>query len=592
MTKYCPSEKAGVHKGSFAHFTEADGLPNNEVNSVLEDRFGNIWIGCAGGGLVCYNGKAFTIYKAKQGLSDNGIMSVFEDSQGSLWIGTRKGISKIDMESLPQTLTGIKSMRKENAVVFRNYGYEDGFFGIGCNTNSICEDVSGDIWIGSNQRLSVFHLKSIESDTMAPDVQLSGIELFNEQISWNDYEKNRDSNIVLDNGVVVDDLEFDGLSKWYGIPENLSLAHDVNFLTFNFTGITTRSAASVRYKYILDGLDRTWSSVTDRTGASYGNLPFGTYTFRVKAMNGDGYWSNELKYMFTIRPPWWRTNWAYLIYSLVFIIGIIAVDRIQTRRVIKKEHEKIKDRELEHAREIEHAYKELHLQNEIVGRQKVELEIQKKRSDDLLRNILPSEVAEELKEKGSAEVKFFDEVTVLFADFMDFTHISEKLSPNELVAEINECFSAFDHITQKYNVEKIKTIGDSYLAAGGLPLPFVDSIGNTVLAGLEMQDFMIRRKQEREKSGLLAFDMRMGIHTGPLVAGIVGVKKFQYDIWGDTVNTAHRMEVHGESRKVNVSQSTYESIKDETGFYFEYRGKIDAKSKGELDMYFVAFQSQ
>jgi class 3 adenylate cyclase len=302
-------------------------------------------------------------------------------------------------------------------------------------------------------------------------------------------------------------------------------------------------------------------------------------------MNSEGYWSNELSYYFSIRPPWWKTNWAYLIYTIILVIGIILVDRIQTYRVIKKERDKTRDRELEQAHEIEKANKKLQLQINIVEEQKVELEKQKLLSDNLLLNILPSEVAEELKEKGYSEVKYIEEATVLFADFIDFTKLSEKFSPKELVAEIHECYSTFDHIMNKYKVEKIKTVGDSYLAAGGLPLPFEDSALNTVKAGLEMQNYIRKRKERREKLGLLSFDMRIGIHTGPLVAGIVGVIKFQYDIWGDTVNTANRMETCGELGKVNISGTTYERVKE--NFVCKYRGKMTAKGKGEIDMYFV-----
>lgn len=213
---------------------------------------------------------------------------------------------------------------------------------------------------------------------------------------------------------------------------------------------------------------------------------------------------------------------------------------------------------------------------------------EKERSENLLLNILPVEIARELIEKGKADAKSFENVSVLFADFKDFTGTTEKLSAKELVSEINTYFEAFDGIIGKYSVEKIKTIGDSYMAAGGLPVHLKDSVKNTVKAGLEMQAFMIRRKQEQEAQGLPAFDMRLGIHTGPVIAGIVGVKKFQYDIWGDTVNIAARMENKGEIRKVNISQTTFEFIKDDPFFNFEYRGKIEAKNKGDLDMYFVA----
>jgi len=212
---------------------------------------------------------------------------------------------------------------------------------------------------------------------------------------------------------------------------------------------------------------------------------------------------------------------------------------------------------------------------------------EKDRSENLLLNILPAEIAEELKVNGRAEARDFELVTILFTDFKEFTRMSEKMSAKELVSEINYCFKAFDEIMSKYNIEKIKTIGDSYMAAGGLPVISTESVKNTVLAALDIQAFIQKRKVEREAEGLLAFDMRVGIHSGPVVAGIVGVKKFQYDVWGDTVNTASRMESAGAVGRVNISQSTYELLKDEPEFYFENRGKIEAKGKGEIEMYFV-----
>jgi adenylate cyclase len=206
----------------------------------------------------------------------------------------------------------------------------------------------------------------------------------------------------------------------------------------------------------------------------------------------------------------------------------------------------------------------------------------------LLLNILPADIAEELKIHGKAEARDFDMVSILFTDFKGFTEASAKLSAQELVGEINVCFEAFDGIMAKYEVEKIKTIGDAYMAAGGLPVPTDDSIKNTVLAALEMQAFITKRKTEMDTAGKPAFEMRVGIHTGPVVAGIVGVKKFQYDIWGDTVNTASRIESNSEAGKVNISQATYELVKDDSNFTFESRGKIEAKGKGEIEMYFVS----
>jgi class 3 adenylate cyclase len=209
------------------------------------------------------------------------------------------------------------------------------------------------------------------------------------------------------------------------------------------------------------------------------------------------------------------------------------------------------------------------------------------RSENLLLNILPAEIAEELKDKGHADARDYDMVSILFTDFKEFTQTAEKMSATELVAEINVCFKEFDAIVAKYGIEKIKTIGDAYMAAGSLPVPDERAAYNTVMAALEMSEFIVARKALREAEGKIGFEMRVGIHTGPVVAGIVGVKKFQYDIWGDTVNTASRMESHGEVGKVNISGTTYALVRSEPPFRFEPRGKIDVKGKGEVEMYFV-----
>ena len=207
---------------------------------------------------------------------------------------------------------------------------------------------------------------------------------------------------------------------------------------------------------------------------------------------------------------------------------------------------------------------------------------EKKRSDDLLLNILPSEVADELKEKGTAAAKYFDNVTVMFTDFVDFTKAGEKMTPQQLVDELHSCFKAFDGIMSKYGIEKIKTVGDAYLAVSGLPVADATHAASMVHAAAEIIQFMTERRKEL---GDKTFEIRIGIHSGNVVAGIVGVIKFAYDIWGDTVNTAARLEEHGAPGKINISHTTYELVKDE--FTCTYRGEITAKNKGSLKMYFV-----
>jgi class 3 adenylate cyclase len=213
------------------------------------------------------------------------------------------------------------------------------------------------------------------------------------------------------------------------------------------------------------------------------------------------------------------------------------------------------------------------------------IEAERKRSDELLLNILPKSIAEELKAEGKARARRFEQVSVLFTDFVNFTRISEQLAPEELVEELDKCFKAFDYIIGQYpDIEKIKTIGDAYMCASGLSdrktMPYT-----IVQAALDIQNYLLEYKELRIRQGKPFFEARIGIHTGHVVAGVVGSKKFVYDIWGDTVNTAARVESNGEAGQVNISEETYKLVK----YRFDClpRGKMPAKNKGEIDMYFV-----
>ena len=214
-----------------------------------------------------------------------------------------------------------------------------------------------------------------------------------------------------------------------------------------------------------------------------------------------------------------------------------------------------------------------------------EIDAERKRSDELLLNILPTQIAAELKDKGRVKAKKFNDVSVLFTDFKNFSGIAERMTPAQLVDELDHCFKAFDYIIGQYDsIEKIKTIGDAYMCAIGLNSTKFN-VEDLIKASLEMQEFMEDYKMDRVRNNKPYFEARIGIHTGPVVAGIVGFNKFAYDIWGDTVNIASRMESNGQVGKVNISESTFNKIRSR--FPCEHRGKISAKNKGMIDMYFV-----
>jgi adenylate cyclase len=213
------------------------------------------------------------------------------------------------------------------------------------------------------------------------------------------------------------------------------------------------------------------------------------------------------------------------------------------------------------------------------------LDKQKDQIEHLLLNILPREVAYELQTSGASKPRQFEEVSILFTDFKGFTSIADKLSPAELVEDLNECFVAFDRIIESFNLEKIKTIGDSYMCAGNIPSPDPEHPYKIVKAAMEILAFMEQHNRGRAERGLEPWEVRIGIHIGPVVAGVVGNKKYAYDIWGGAVNIASRMESNGTPGRVNISAHLYEIIKDR--FDCTYRGKIYAKNVGDLDMYYV-----
>jgi len=317
---------------NFTHFTEKEGLSDNNVYSIAKDKYGNIWAGTLAGGLNKYDGKNITHFTQNEGLANNSVTSIMEDKAGNLWFGTRGGLSKLEKNKLQPGST-------HSASIFKTYTDEDGFSGISVNTGTtIYEANDGIIWIGALDRLTAFNPGEETPDTIPPNIQLTGLALYNENVTWQylmaaQAEKKFDTAIVLGNGVRLHDFHFDSVSKWYGMPQHLSLSYNNNYLTFQFSGITINSPLKVKYQYKLEGLDKNWSALTNRTEASFGNLPHGQYTFKVKAVNGDGYWSNEVNYSFTIRPPWWHTWWAYALFAVVFAGIIYALFRYRLNKI-------------------------------------------------------------------------------------------------------------------------------------------------------------------------------------------------------------------------------------------------------------------
>ena len=282
---------------------------------------------------------------------------------------------------------------------------------------------------------------------------------------------------------------------------------------------------------------------------------------------------------------WFQTFFTPQMDANGEMFKLIAVESDITPIMVKEEELfKQNRRMLAITERLEQANALLESQKEEIEEQKSLIEEEQEKSERLLLNILPFEVARQLKVKGKAGTRYYRHVTVVFTDFKDFSKNTKELEPKDLVAILDDYFAKFDEITGKHYLEKIKTIGDAYMCAGGLPLRNKSNPVDAVLAGLEIMDYMQRLKKNG-KEGIPYWDLRVGIHTGPVVAGVVGRKKFAYDIWSETVNAAARIESLGEVNRVNISETTYEYVQD----YFECtpRGKIDAKNVGKINMYYV-----
>ena len=316
------------------------------------------------------------------------------------------------------------------------------------------------------------------------------------------------------------------------------------------------------YQYFLDGYDKKWSGWHELGYKEYTNLPPGKYFFNVRYFTGDTT-GELLLFHFKVLPLWYFSPLAIILYICLAMLIYWFLYAWQRLRFARTQH----------------------MLEQIINKRTEDLIIEKEKSDNLLANVLPRNTASEIMEKGKATKIKYNFVTVLFSDIQGFTKIAEETNPEVLIDELDKFFFYFDSVVERLGIEKIKTIGDAYMCAGGIPEKNRTNPVEVILAALEMQTYMSKLRESSEIAGMKFWDIRIGIHTGTVVAGVVGQKKLSYDIWGDTVNTASRMESSGEAGKINISGTTYEFVKD--FFICEHRGKMPVKYKGELDMYFV-----
>ena len=317
------------------------------------------------------------------------------------------------------------------------------------------------------------------------------------------------------------------------------------------------------YQFFLEGFDRDWSGWKRVGYKDYMNLGAGNYTFKIRYLIGGTNGGQMPLLSIHVLPLWYFSRAAWVAYFIIAALLIWTIYNMLNLRFARK----------------------LFALEQIINSRTEDLIREKEKTEALLANVLPKNTASEIMEKGKAAKIKYNFVTVLFSDIQGFTKIAEETNPEVLIDELDKFFFHFDSVVERFGIEKIKTIGDAYMCAGGIPEKNRTNPVEVILAALEMRNYMTRLKQSSPIEGMKFWDIRIGIHTGTVVAGVVGQKKLSYDIWGDTVNTASRMESSGDAGKINISGTTYEFVKD--FFDCEYRGKMPVKYKGELEMYFV-----
>ena len=539
-----------IEKGGeiyFKNFSKSNrnsnSLSNNTVLSMYQDEEGFIWLGTFGGGLNRFDqdNKKFTRITEKEGLANNVIYGLVEDDEGNLWMSTNKGVSKYNRS------TGL----------IKNYEENDGLQSNEFNVGAYFKNSHGEIFFGGINGFNAFYPKNININNSEPKVVLTNFYLFNKPVQIG--EKNV-------------------LKKHIAELEEIVLKYRQNVISFEFASLHYSFPKHNQHAYMLENFDEDWVYIGNNRRANYTNLDPGEYIFKVKGSNSDGVWGKEIvQIRVIVDPPFWKTWWFRTLF-VVFILSIVYAYYITRINRIKAQKQLLEVQVRERTHEVIQ-------QKEEIERQKGFVEQEKEKAERLLLNILPEETAEELKAKGKATARQYRQVSVMFTDFKGFTKIAEDTKPQDLVAELDSYFVMFDEVIERFNIEKIKTIGDAYMCAGGIPIRNKSNPIDIVLAGLEIQRAMKRRNEEKAARGEKGWGLRIGIHTGELIAGVVGIKRFAYDIWGDSVNIASRVEAASDVGMVNVSGRTYELVKE--FFNCQYRGKIEAKNKGEIDMFYV-----
>ena len=485
-------------------------------------------------GLYRFNNKKDTFYKdtiLAKDYNNKWIFPIVEDKEGNLWFNVvtknnnskNKLIVKKENEKKPQKTIHLSLNRIKNFYI-----------------KTIKPENENIVWFGGPDGVVRIDFNQLKEERTSFTTLISKVTI------------NKDS-------VIAYHIDNNNQSK------TQKINHSYNNLRFDFAATHFISEKEILFSTFLKGYDKSWSKWSTQNFKEYTNLSRGDYIFKVKTKDIYGNISQPTTYSFSVKPPIYRTWYAYLIYFV--FIGLILCILFKWRSYF-------------------YAKEKFKLEN-IINERTEDVLLQKEKTDRLIERLLPRETVTELKSGRKAGPYHYNMVTVLFGDIQGFTKITEnleKVNATQLLDKLDKFFLEFDSIVEKHNIEKIKTIGDAYMCAGGIPDENHTNPIEVIVAAMEMQNYMKQLKQETDEISNI-WDLRIGIDTGPIIAGVIGRSKANYDIWGSTVNMASRMEASGDPGKINITGNTFMLVKD--FFICKYRGKMPVKNKGEIDMYFI-----
>ncbi len=471
------------------------------------------------------------------------------DNQNNIWLSTNKGLSKFNLST------------KTTFNFSEIHGLLSNEFNMGAGMRSKTEK----LYFGGISGFVFFEPEALNKYNFKVNTVLTKFKLDNRWLTAADKNSPLTQSISLTNELVLN--------------------YKQRSFTIRFQTDNLSNTELVNYKYRLEGGSEEEVEIGGYNELRFSSLSPGSYTLKIYARVGYGEWISQPKILYiTIKPPFWNTWWFWV--SSIFLVLVIIRFSIRKRiEYERREQVRLEMKIAERTTEIREQNIKIEKQKEKLEKQSQQLEIEKEKSERLLRNVIPDSMADELLEKGEASARAFKVVSVMFTDFVGFTKIADTMNPSDLVKRLDVFFRKFDEIIFNNNLERIKTIGDAYMAAGGVPVRNNTNPIDTVLAGLQIQHYIKSLQQEAQDAGEIPWQLRLGINTGEVTAGVIGTKRLAYDVWGSTVNYAQRMEMLGDAGKVTITRNTYLHIEP----YFEctYKGQVSAKGEGKIQMYQV-----